>query len=53
MSRLPATDTVFVKPRNNVYTALAAAGTVVVLLGLLALWSLSSGLDISLFGAAH
>jgi hypothetical protein len=39
MSRLgSAGDTVYVKPANNVFTVLAAVATVVVILGLVALW---------------
>ncbi len=40
MSRLPsgAPDTVYVKPASNIYTVLAAAACVVVILGLVAVW---------------
>ena len=45
MSRLgSSSDTVYVKPANNVFTVLAAAATVVVILGLLALWMRSETL---------
>ena len=39
MSRLgSSSDTVYVKPANNVFTVLAAVATVVVILGLVAVW---------------
>ena len=38
MSRAASGDTVVVKPSANVYTALAAAATAAVLLGLIALF---------------
>ncbi len=38
MSRAATGDTVIVKPSNNVYTALAIVGTVVVIVGLVALF---------------
>ena len=37
MSRSP-TEPVFIRPQNNIYTVLVIAGTVVVALGLLALF---------------
>jgi hypothetical protein len=47
MSRLgSSSDTVYVKPSNNIFTVLAAVATVVVILGLVALWMRSD----SLFG---
>jgi hypothetical protein len=38
MSRFPTGDAVTVKPQNNVFTVLSAAATVIVLLGLIALF---------------
>ena len=38
MSRLTTSEPVQVRPENNIYTALAAAAPVAVLLGLLALY---------------
>jgi len=38
MTRLGPTDTVIVKPASNIYTVLAAVATVVVILGLVAIW---------------
>jgi hypothetical protein len=38
MSRSGAGDTVFVKPSNNIYTALAAFALVVVIMGCVAIW---------------
>ncbi len=48
MSRL-GTDIIEIRPRNNVYTALSAAGTVAVLIGLLALYSRMTALGVKLF----
>jgi hypothetical protein len=50
MSRLSTGDVHYVKPSNNVYTALAAIGTVVVILGVVALWMRASELGINFFG---
>lgn len=38
MSRIPTGDTVYVKPANNIYTVLTAVATIVVLIGLIAVW---------------
>jgi hypothetical protein len=39
MSRISRGDQIVVKPRNDIYTALAVTGCVVVILGLVALFS--------------
>jgi hypothetical protein len=52
MSRIASGDMVTTRPTNNVYTALAAAGTVVVLTGLILFFLKASevlGPDNSLF----
>jgi hypothetical protein len=49
MSRAGAADVVFVKPRNSVYTALAAGGTVAVIVGLIALYMRSVALGVKFF----
>ena len=49
MSRAGAADVVFVKPRNSVYTALAAGGTVAVIMGLVALYMQSMALGVKFF----
>jgi hypothetical protein len=49
MSRVGSGDVVFVKPRNSIYTALAAAGTVAVIVGLLALYVRSLALGVKFF----
>jgi len=38
MSRVQSGDTVYVKPANNMYTVLAAIGTIVTLLGFIVLF---------------
>ena len=49
MSRAGSGDVIFVKPRNSVYTALAAAGTVAVIVGLVALYFQSLALGVKFF----
>ena len=49
MSRAGGADVVFVKPRNSIYTALAAAGTVAVIVGLVALYLRSVALNVKFF----
>ena len=49
MSRAGVADVVFVKPRNSVYTALAAGGTVAVIVGLIALYMRSVALGVKFF----
>lgn len=52
MSRLGSSgDTVYVKPANNIFTVLAAVATVVVILGLVALWMRSDTLFDGLLNA--
>ncbi len=49
MSRLSGADIIEIRPRNNVYTALSAAGTIAVIVGLLALYARISALGVKLF----
>jgi hypothetical protein len=49
MSRAGGADVVFVKPRNSVYTALAAGGTVGVIVGLIALYMRCVALGVKFF----
>ena len=42
MSRASTGDTVVIKPANNVYTVLSGVALLVVILGLLAVWVMSS-----------
>ena len=49
MSRGGSGDVVFIKPRNSVYTALAAAGTVAVIVGLIVLYMQSLALGVKFF----
>jgi hypothetical protein len=49
MSRIAGGDVQVVKPTNNVYTALAAIGTVVTILGVVALWMRAAAMEISFF----
>jgi len=49
MSRAGSGDVIFVKPRNSVYTALAAGGTVAVIVGLIALYMRSVALGVKFF----
>jgi hypothetical protein len=49
MSRAGAGDVIFVKPRANVFTALAAAGTVAVIVGLVALYIQATALGVKFF----
>jgi len=49
MSRASSGDVVFVRARNNVYTALAAGGTVAVLVGLIALYLRCVALGVKFF----
>jgi hypothetical protein len=49
MSRAGSGDVVFVKPRSSVYTALAAGGTVAVLVGLIVLYMQALSLGVKFF----
>jgi hypothetical protein len=49
MSRAGSGDVIFVKPRNSVYTALAAGGTVAVIVGLIALYLRAVALGVKFF----
>jgi hypothetical protein len=49
MTRAASGDTVTVAPSNNIYTALAGLGVVVVLLGLVILYFRSVVLEVKLF----
>ncbi len=50
MSRLPSSpNTILVKPTNNVYTALAAAGLVAVIVALVVLFLRADALGIKIF----
>jgi hypothetical protein len=49
MSRAGSGDVVFVRPRNSIYTALAAAGTVAVAVGLIALFVRCTALGVKFF----
>jgi hypothetical protein len=42
MTRSTRTDQIVVKPQNDVYTGLAAAATVILILGLIALFTTAS-----------
>jgi hypothetical protein len=48
MSRIPTGDMVPVPPSNNVYTVLAALGTVVVAIGLIVLFVRANALGVEL-----
>jgi hypothetical protein len=49
MSRAATGDVQFVKPQNSVYTALAAGGTMAVLVGILALYVRCVALGVKFF----
>ena len=49
MSRAGGADVVFIKPRNSVYTALAAGGTIAVIVGLIALYLRCVALGVKFF----
>ena len=49
MSRAGTGDVVFVKPRNNIFTALAAGGTVALIVGVLALYLRCVALGVKFF----
>jgi hypothetical protein len=51
MSRLPAGEPIRIKPQNNFFTVLAAAGVIITLLGLIVLFLRAKVLlDNGLFG---
>jgi hypothetical protein len=49
MSRAGIGDVIYVKPRNGIYTALAAGGTVAVIVGLIALYLRCVALGVKFF----
>lgn len=49
MSRAASGDTVVVKPTNNIYTALVVGATIVVALGLVAIFIRAQAVGISFF----
>jgi hypothetical protein len=49
MSRASSGDIVFVKPSSNVYTGLAAAGTVALIVGLVVLYLQAAALGVKFF----